>query len=61
MKRLIHLGRFLVLLVALPVLADGGPVEIRKVEVFPAGGEVRVESELGRGSTFHVRIPLSPE
>ena len=25
------------------------------------GGEVSVESELGRGSTFHVRVPLSQE
>ena len=46
MKRWIHLGPYLVLLAALPSLADGGPAEIRKVEVFPAGGEVRVEITL---------------
>ncbi|MBZ5613214.1 MAG: AMIN domain-containing protein [Acidobacteriia bacterium] len=61
MKRLIHLGPFLVLLAALPSLADGGPVEIRKVEVFPAGGEVRVEITLSSTVTPAVETAQRPD
>ena len=61
MKRLIHLGWFLVLLAALPALADGGPVEIRKVEVFPAGGEVRVEITLSSAVTPAVETAQRPD
>jgi hypothetical protein len=61
MKRLIHLGPFLVLLAALPALADGGPVEIRKVEVFPAGGEVRVEITLSSAVTPAVETAQRPD
>ena len=61
MKRLIHLGPFLVLLAALPALADGGSVEIRKVEVFPAGGEVRVEITLSSAVTPAVETAQHPD
>jgi hypothetical protein len=61
MKRLIHLGPYLVLLAALPALADGGPVEIRKVEVFPAGGEVRVEITLSSTVTPAVETAQHPD
>ncbi len=61
MKRLIYLGPFLVLLAALPSLADGGPVEIRKVEVFPAGGEVRVEITLSSAVTPAVETAQHPD
>ena len=61
MKRLIHLGPYLVLLAVLPALADGGPVEIRKVEVFPAGGEVRVEITLSSAVTPAVETAQRPD
>jgi hypothetical protein len=61
MKRLIHLGPFVVLLAALPSLADGGPVEIRMVEVFPAGGEVRVEITLSSAVTPAVETAQRPD
>jgi AMIN domain len=61
MKRLIHLGWFLVLLAALPSLADGGSVEIRKVEVFPARGEVRVEITLSSAVTPTVETAQHPD
>jgi hypothetical protein len=65
MKRLIHLGWFLVLLAALPSLADGGSVEIRKVEVFPARGggkgEVRVEITLSSAVTPAVETAQNPD
>ncbi|MGB9206043.1 MAG: AMIN domain-containing protein, partial [Terriglobales bacterium] len=60
MNWLIHLGPYLVLLAALPALADGGPVEIRKVEVFPAGGEVRVEITLSSAVTPAVETAQHP-
>ena len=60
MKRWIHLGPYLVLLAALPALADGGPVEIRKVEVFPAGGEVRLEITLSSAVTPAVETAQHP-
>src|SRR4029077_15479507 len=47
MKRWIYLGSLLVLSAILPArAADPRPGEVRKVEVFPANGEVRVEVTL---------------
>lgn len=61
MKRLIHLG-LLVLLASLPVSAtDANPGEIRKVEVFPAGGEVRVEITLSAAVVPSVETAQHPD
>ena len=62
MKRLIHRGSFLVLLAVLPALAaDAGQGEIRKVEVFPAGGEVRVEITLSSAVIPAVETAQHPD
>ena len=62
MKRLIHLGLFLVLVVVVPVLAnDSQPSEVRNIEVFPGDGEVRVEITLSSVVTPTVESALHPD
>ena len=62
MKRLIHLGLILVLLAGLPALAaDSSPREVRKVEVFPANGEIRVEITLSAATTPSVETAQHPD
>jgi len=62
MKRLIYLGSLLVLLASLPVLAtDAGQGELQKVEVFPDGGEVRVEITLSTAVVPSVETAHDPE
>ena len=62
MKRLIYLGSLLVLLASLPVsAADANPGDVRKVEVFPAGGEVRVEITLNAPVVPAVETAQHPE
>jgi hypothetical protein len=62
MKRSTHLGLFLVLLAGLPVLAaDSGPGELRKVEVVPANGEIRVEITLSAAVTPSVETAQHPD
>jgi hypothetical protein len=62
MKRLIHLGPILVLLAGLPALAaDSGPREVRKVEIVPANGEIRVEITLSAAVTPSVETAQNPE
>lgn len=62
MKRLIYLGSLLVLLASLSVsAADASPGEVRKVEVFPAGGEVRVEITLSTAIVPSVETAQHPE
>jgi hypothetical protein len=62
MKRLIHLGLFLVLVVVVPLLAnDGQPSEVRNVEVFPGDGEVRVEITLSSVVTPSVESAQHPD
>ena len=62
MKRLIHLGSLLVLLASLSVSAsDVRPGEIRKVEVFPAAGEVRVEITLSAPVAASVETAQNPD
>ena len=62
MKRLIYLGSFLVLLASLAVSAsDARPGEIKKVEVFPAEGEVRVEITLSTIVTPSVETAQHPD
>ncbi|MFI5114080.1 MAG: AMIN domain-containing protein [Terriglobales bacterium] len=62
MRRLIYRGSFLVLLAVLPALAaDAGQGEIRKVEVFPAGGEVRVEITLSSAVIPAVETAQHPD
>jgi len=62
MKRLIYLGVLLALLASLSVSAtDASPGEIRKVEVLPAGGEVRVEITLSAMVVPAVETAHDPE
>ena len=62
MKRLIHLGSLLVLLASLPVSAtDASPGELRKVEVFSAGGEVLVKITLSAAVVPSVETAQNPE
>ncbi len=62
MKRLIHLGPMLVLLAGIPALAaDSGPREVRKVEIVPANGEVRVEITLSAAATPSVETAQHPD
>ena len=62
MRRLIHLGPMLVLLAGLSALAaDSGPREVRKVEVFPASREIRVEITLSAAVTPSVETAQHPD
>ncbi|MBZ5654258.1 MAG: AMIN domain-containing protein [Acidobacteriia bacterium] len=62
MKRLIYLWGLLVLLASLSVSAsDVKPGEVRKVEVFPAGGEVRVEITLSAPIAASVETAQHPD
>ena len=62
MKRLNYLGSLLVLVASLPVLAtDASPGEIKKVEVFPTGGEVRVEITLSTSIVPSVETAQNPD
>jgi AMIN domain len=62
MKRLTYLGSLLILLASLSVSAtDASPGEIRKLEVFPAGGEVRVEITLSAAVVPSVETAHDPE
>ena len=62
MKWLIYRGLFLVLMVVPPALAnDATPGEVRKVEVVPANGEVRVEVTLSSAITPAVETAQHPD
>jgi hypothetical protein len=62
MKRWIYLGSLLVLSAMLPArAADPGPGEVRKVEVFPANGEVRVEVTLSAPVVPSVEVAQHPD
>ena len=62
MKRWIYLGSLLVLSAMLPArAADPRPVEVRKVEVFPANGEVRVEVTLSAPVVPSVEVAHHPD
>jgi hypothetical protein len=62
MKWWIYLGSLLVLSATLPAGAtDPGPGEVRKVEVFPAQGEIRVEITLSAPVTFSVEVAQHPD
>jgi hypothetical protein len=62
MRRSSYLGSLLVLLASLSASAtDASPGEIRKVEVFPAGGEVRVEITLSSVVVPSVETAHDPE
>jgi hypothetical protein len=62
MKRWIYLGSLLVLSAMLPArAADTGPGEVRKVEVFPVDGEIRVEVTLSTAVTPSVEVAQHPD
>jgi len=62
MKRWIYLGSLLVLSAMLPArAADPRPGEVRKVEVFPANGEVRVEVTLSATVAPSVEVAHHPD
>ncbi len=62
MKRWIYLGSLLVLSAMLPArAADPGPGEVRKVEVFPVNGEIRVEVTLSTAVTPSVEVAQHPD
>lgn len=62
MKRWIQLGSLLLLWAAMPALAaDAGVGEVRKVEVFPTQGEVRVEVTLSTAIVPSVEIAQHPD
>jgi len=62
MKRWIYLGSLLVLSAILPArAADPRPGEVRKVEVFPASGEVRVEVTLSVPVVPSVAVAQHPD
>jgi hypothetical protein len=62
MKRWIYLGSLLVLSAILPArAADPRPGEVRKVEVFPANGEVRVEVTLSAPVVPSVEVAQHPD
>src|SRR6266404_7350823 len=62
MKRWIYLGSILVLSAMLPArAADSGGVDVRKVEVFPANGEIRVEVTLSAAVVPSVDVAQHPD
>jgi hypothetical protein len=62
MKRWIYLGSVLFLSAMAPArAADAGPGEVRKVEVFPANGEVRVEVTLSAPVAPSVEVAQHPD
>ena len=62
MKRLIYLGSLLVLGAMLSAqTSEAGPGEVRKVEVFPANGEIRVEITLSAAVTPSVETAQYPD
>jgi len=61
MKRRIYLGSFLVVLAAPLLAADTAPREVRKVEVVPANGDVRVEITLSSPVAPSVEIARNPD
>jgi AMIN domain len=61
MKRLIYLGSLVVLAAMLSAqTTNTGPGEVRKVEVFPASGEIRVEITLSAAVTPSVETAQHP-